>query len=187
MNDTLDSMLKASAGLVVVEVKKAAAEAAGAIQAARAKYEVSIAHVEAQLIREIGAASRQGIEGIRAETERAAAANVGPVRLHARMGAMLSAVVLVGLGAVGGYVFRGQPTSPALRAAQLDALEARISADYAVAAVAHAPGGRIRWFHCGDRLCFPVAADQGEYDGRRIQLGGWTSPAGRSLVIPQGY
>lgn len=180
MSDTLDSMLRASAGLVVVEVKKAVAEAAGAIQVARE-----------QLIRDIGAENRQGIEGIRedirAETERLLAADVRPVRLSARMGAMLSAVVLVGLGAVGEYVFRGQPSSPARRAAQLDALEARISADYAVAAAAHAPAGRVRWFHCGSRLCFPAARDQGEHDGRRIPLGGWTSPTGRSLVIPQGY
>ena len=180
MGDTLDSMLRASAGLVVVEVKKAAAEAAGAIQAARE-----------QLIRDIGVELRQGIESVRkgvaTETERLLAADVGPVRLRTRMGAMLSAVALVGLGAVGGYVFRGQPTSPALRAAQFDALEARISADYAVAAAAHAAAGRIRWFHCGGRLCFAAATNQGEHGGRRIQLGGWTSPTGRSLVIPQGY
>ena len=180
MSDTLDSMLRASAGLVVVEVKKAVAEAAGAIQVARE-----------QLIRDIGAELRQGIEGgrkgVATETERLLAADLGPVRLRARMGAMFAAVVLVGLGAVGGYAFRGQPSSPALRAAQLDALEARISADYAVAAAAHAPAGRIRWFHCGGRLCFPAAREQGEHKGRQIPLGGWTSPAGRPLIVPQGY
>ena len=184
MAGQLDEMLIAG---LRSDVRQIVADARAQLATDRAKYDASIAHVEAQLIREIGAASRQGIEGIRTETERLAAADVGPVRLRTRVGAMLSSVVLVGLGAVGGYVFRGQPPSPALRTAQLDELEARISADYAVAAAAHAPAGRIRWFRCGGRLCFAASADQGEHGGHRIQLGGWTSTAGRSLVIPQGY
>ena len=78
MSDTLDAMLKAAAGLVVAEVKKTAAESAGAIAVEQAKLDEAIARVEARLVsvvRETNSANAQAVRGASADLKKLLAEN----------------------------------------------------------------------------------------------------------------
>ena len=73
MSDTLDAMLKTAAGLVVAEVKKTAAESAGAIAVEQAKLDEAIARVEARLVaavRETNSANAQAVRGASADLKK---------------------------------------------------------------------------------------------------------------------
>ena len=75
-----------------------------------------------------------------------------------------------------------------LRAEQAT-LQARIVHEGATVAALDKVGGRVRWSHCGGRLCFEVSSNQGTYsNGTPIPLGSWTTNTGHvPLVIPKGY
>lgn len=68
MSDTLDAMLKTAAGLVVAEVKKTAAESAGAIAAEQAKLDDAIARVEARLVSAIQQTNTDNAQAVRGAT-----------------------------------------------------------------------------------------------------------------------
>ena len=68
-------------------------------------------------------------------------------------------------------------------------LKKQIAQERATVAALDKAGGRMRWSHCGGRLCFEVSSNQGTYsNGTPIPLGGWTTNKRHvPLVIPKGY